>query len=323
MNYRSLLFLCGMLLPVFSRAQSEKDMAAMGNFQLAEEAYDNREYSKGLNYLEEAKKSVGNKPKLLYLQIMIGQETVNDASSIQGLLYLIGVFEKANGIDDFSPDKKMIVAKTKVLLQQKLSQHLALEEKRKQDQLAFEKKQKAGYDNFQNFTIKNLPFGLTIEEFQNGYPTIFPQNAKREKTKSEGIEVDIYYPKNIYFERDDKGFDLPLNSSTGNPFYDTAVYAVLVKDGKVVGFKQTFFYYNSKGQGDLTWNDALMKKFNVFAQFLERFAFAPDTNTIDYWNWRKDGETVKSVRLSSDAYKSPNGNKWKSSLTLRVINFTR
>ena len=315
--------LCATLIPVLSRAQSEKEMTAIANFQLAEEAYDNKEYNKGLNYLEEAKKSVGNKPKLLYLQIMIEQEMISDATSMQNLLSLIGVFEKSNGIEDFSKEKKMLVAKNKVLIQEKLAQQISQEEKQQLEQKALEKKQKAGADNFENFTIKDLPFGLTVEEFQKRYPQILPQNFKKEKVQTEGIDVEIYYPKNIYFERDDPGFNLPLNASTGNPVYDTTVYAVLVKDGRVVGFKQTLFYYNSKGQGNLSWNDALYKKFIVFGQFLELFAFAPESNNVDYWNWRKNGDTVKSVRLVADAHKAHNGNKWKSSLNIRVINFSK
>jgi hypothetical protein len=315
--------LWGMLLPLLSRAQSEKEMTAIANFQLAEEAYDNREYSKGLNYLEEAKKSVGNKPKLLYLQIMIEQEMINDAGSIQKLLNLIAMFENANGIDNFSNEKKMLVAKNKVLLQEKLTQQLAKEEKQKEEQIALEKKQKAGNENFETFTIQNLPFGLTVEEFQKRYPHILPENFKKEKAQTEGIDVEVYYPKSIYFEHDDKGFNLPYNASSGNPVYDTSVYAVLVKDGRVIGFKQTLFYYNSKGKGSLDWNSALSKKFSVYGQFLELFAFAPDSNNVDYWNWRKDGDTVKSVRLLADAHKAPNGNKWKSSLNIRVINFSK
>ena len=316
-------FICATIVPFLSRAQSDKEMSAMANFQLAEEAYDNKEYSKGINYLEEAKKSVGNKPKLLYLQIMIEQEMISDASSMQNLLNLIGAFEKSSGIQDFSKEKKMQIAKNKVLIQEKLAQQTAQEEKQKLDQSALEKKQKAGAENFEKFTIKDLPFGLTVEEFQKRYPQILPQSFKKEKAQAEGTNVEIYFPKNIYFERDDRGFNLPLNAASGNPFYDTTVYAVLVKDGKVVGFKQTLFYYNSKGQGNLSWNDALYKKFTVSAQFLELFAFPAETNTIDYWNWRKDSNTLKSVSLVADAYRAPKGNKWKSSLNISVINFSK
>jgi hypothetical protein len=323
-SFLTACFLLCILLPVLSRAQSEKEMSAIANFQLAEESYDNKEYSKALTYLEEAKKSVGNKPKLLFLQIMIEQERISDASSMQSLLDLIGAFEKANGIDDFSKDKKMLVAKNKVLLKEKLSQHLAQEEKQKQEQLALEKKQKAGNDNFERFTLNSLPFGLTIEEFQKQYPHILPGNIKKGKSLSEGVEVEVYYPKTIFFEYDDKGFNLPFNASTGNPVYDTSIYALIVKDNKVVGFKQTLFYYNSKGQGNLSWNDALLKKFSVYQQFLELFASPPtEHNNVDYWYWRKDGKNLKSVKLLADTHKAPNGNKWKCSLTISVVSFSK
>lgn len=315
-------FFCTMLLPVFSHAQSEKETSAIANFQLAEEAYDNKDYNKALDYLEEAKKGVGAKPKLLFLQIMIEQEMLIDGSSMQKLLKLINDFEKAKGIETFSNDKKMLVAKNKVLLKERLAQQMALEEKEKQEKIALEKKQKAGSENFEKFTIKDLPFGLSVEEFRRRYPEILPANCKKEISFIEGINLEIYYSKSIFFERDDKGFNFPYSASTGNPIYDTTIYAVLVKEGKVIGFNQTLYYYNSKGKGNLSWSDAIAKKFAVSAQMLESFAFAPETNNVNYWTWRKVGASVKTIGLLADEMQTPNGNKWKSSLTIRVINFS-
>lgn len=323
-SFTTACLLLGILLPLFSRAQSEKEMAAIANYQLAEEAYDNKEYSKALSYLEEAKKNVGNKPKLLYLQIMIEQEQINDVNSMQNLLNLVDVFEKAKGIDEFSKEKKMLVAKNKLLLKEKLSQQIALEEKQKKEVLEYEKKLEAGNDNFEKFTLHNLPFGLTVEAFREKYPHILPGNIKKGKSWSEGVEVEIYYPKNIYFEYEDKGFNSPYSASSGNPVYDTSIYALVVKDGKVVGFKQTLFYYNSKGQGNLSWNDALLEKFRVYRQFAELFVFKPtESNNVNYGHWRKADKNVKSVMLLADDHKTPNGNKWKCSMTITVVNFPK
>lgn len=314
--------LCAMMLPVLLQAQSDKELSAKANFQLAEEAYDNKEYNKGLNYLEEAKKDVGEKPKLLFLQIMIEQEMISDVNSIQKLLDLIGAFEKSNGIDNFSNEKKMLVAKNKVLIKERLSQQLALEEKQNKEKKAFEEKQRIGRRNFENFTIKNFVFGLTVEEFRQRYPDILPGSFKKQKARFEGADVEVYYPKNIFFERDDKGFSYPLNASSGNPFYDTTVFALIVKENKVVGFSQTLFYYNSKGQGSLSRGEAIVKKFEVSQQFVEQFAFPAESDFVSNWYWRKEGKSIKSVQLIADD-QQPSANKWKSSLIIRVINFPK
>jgi len=305
-----------LLQVTFSFSQSDKEMEAIVKYQLAEEAYDGKEYDKALNYLEEAKKIMGSIPKLLYLQIVIELEKNNNNSKdINNLLNLIKTFEKAKGIESFSQEKKMFVAKNKVLLKEKLAQITAQEEKAKQLAIEVDNKAKIGKENFEKFAIDDLPFGLTLEEFQIKYPTILPEKFKI--TKSE--HYDIYYSKSIAFE--EKGCFSPYNSSTGNPIYDNNVNAIFVKDGKVIGFQKNIFYYNSKGQGNLNYPEASSKKNECFSQYNDLF-FGQSQETGNNWLHWTSKEKQKHVILYSDCYQDPEKNsRWKSSMLIRVIQY--
>lgn len=300
-------------------AQTDKEMEAIVNYQLAEEAYDNKTYDKALNYLEEAKKIIGNNPKILYLQIVIELEK-NETNAIKSdninmLLNLIGKFEKAEGIESFSPDKKLFIAKNKVLLKEKLAKQIAQEDKLKKEQIELEKKQIVGKENFENFTINELAFGLTVEEFQKRYPDVLPEKFKI--TKSE--YYDIYHSKSIAFE--DKGCFSPYNSSTGNPIYDNNINAVFVKEGKVIGFQKNIFFYNSKGQGDLSFSEASSKGNECFSQYNDLFFGQSLEKGNSWWHWKSKGNQ-KHVILSSDSYQDPQKNsRWKSSMLIRVIQY--
>lgn len=313
---------------LISFAQSDKEMEAIARYQLAEESYSNNEYDKALNYLAQAKKLMGNKPKLLYLQIVVELDKgYNSAETVKNILNTIDVFEKSQGIGSFSQDKKMIVAKNKVLLKEKLA-NLVIKEDRLRVQKEEQKiKSKKGKENFEKFTIDDLPFGLTVEEFQKQYPNILPEKYKISKTKwASGSDADIiyvYHSKNINFENKDN-FILPYNSSTGTPLYDTNVHAVIVKNGKVMGFQKNIFYYNSKGNGTLTYPEATSEVTKYVEQYKSNFeSYGTDSDAVplhmyaNQWSWIISN--VKGIHLFSDNYVDDrNSNRWKSSLTVRV-----
>ena len=313
-NFKLIFFTMFIFQTTLSYSQSDKEMEAIVNYQLAEEAYENKAYDKALNYLEEAKKIMGNKPKLLFFQIVIEiEKTSNDSNSLNKLLGLISTFEKSKDINNFPEEKRLIVSKNKVILKERLAQVTAKEIKEKRELEEIERKTKIGKENFEKFTIDSLPFGLTIEEFQKQYPNIFPEKYKIIKLQT----YDIYYSKGISFE--DKNGWLPYSSSTGNPYYETTINAIIVKDGKVIGFQKNLFYYNSKGQGNLDWNNALIERNNYYKKFVELFGSEPKINNPDYWSWYTDN---KSISLFADVYNDPKkANRWKCSLMIRVVNF--
>ena len=304
-------------------SQSEKEMEAIAKYQLAEEAYSNNEYDMALDYLGQAKKIIGDKPKLLYLQIVVeidkGYPTIDRVKSI---LNIIEAFQKSPAIGTFSSDKKMMIAKHKVLLKEKLAVLTAEAQKQIEQKKELEIRNKKGKESFEKFTIDDLPFGLTVEEFQKQYPDIFPENLKISKTKFSEIDY-VYHYKNINFENKDN-FLLPYNSSTGTPLYDTKIHAIFVKNGKVVGFQKNIFYYNSKGNGDLNYQQANAELFKYVEQYksnFESYGAASDAitfnNYTNQWNWVVNGN--KTVILYSDTYvDEKNAKRWKNSLTIRV-----
>lgn len=331
MKFLKILFTTSLFLQNFlSFSQTENELEAIAKYQLSEEAYSNSEYDKALAYLGQAKDIIGNKPKLLYLEIVIEIDKGYDTSErVKQILKKVELFEKSAGINNFSQDKKMLVAKNKILLKEKLNDLTIQEEK-----LAIEKKEldiktKKGRENFERFTIDDLPLGQNIEEFQKQFPDILPENHKISKTKwAKGTDEDLiyaYHSKSIAFENKEN-FLLPYNASTGAPIYDTTIHLVLVKNGKIVGFQKTIFYYNSKGQGNLTYSEATSE----VTKYVEKFNadFASDVSKTNgdmtyytygnQWSWIIPD--AKGVHLYSDNYMDEkNPRRWKSSLTLRVF----
>lgn len=315
-----------------SFAQSEKEMEAIAKYQLAEESYSNNEFDKALSYLDQAKEIMGNKPKLLYLQITIELDKgYNTAESAKKILKTINTFENSQGIDSFSQDKKMTIAKSKILLKEKLATLVAEEDKLRAQKEELAIKSKKGKESFEKFTIDDLPFGLTVEEFQNQYPDILPKNYKISKTKwATGSEADmiyVYHPKNIAFENKEN-FLLPYNASTGVPLYDTNIHAIIVKDGKVVGFQKNIFYYNSKGNGTLNYMQAISEQTKYVDEYKKTFeSYGTATDAVKLVvSWNQDRfiwgatEGDKEVDLYSDNYvDDKNPKRWKSSLTVRVF----
>lgn len=304
-----------------SFSQTEQEMEAIAKYQLAEEAYSNNEFDKALKYLEQSKEIIGNRPKLIYLQITIQLDKgYNSVAEINKILNTIDAFEKSPGIDTFSPEKKMIVAKNKVLIKEKLDSKIAEEENLKKQKADQEIKSKEGKKNFDNFTIDDLPLGLSLEEFLKQFPNVLPENYKMEKSKwpstSEADIIYVCHAKNVNFENKDN-FILPYNASTGVPLYDTKIHAIFVKNGKVVGLQKNIYYYNSKG--DLTYQGAVSemnKQLDSYKRFFESKEI-PLQNYSDQWDWVVAGD--KGVHLFIDNYVDPkNPNRWKNSLTIRV-----
>lgn len=331
MKFLKIIFLIVLFFQnLLSFSQTENEMEAIAKYQLGEEAYSNNEYDKALAYLEQAKTIIGSKPKLLYLEIMVEMDKgFSSSDRVKHILKKIEAFEKSSGIDSYSQDKKMAVAKNKILLKEKLNDMMLEEQKLAAQKQELEDNIKKGKANFERFTIDDLPMGQTIEEFQKQYPNILPENYKMSKTKWEsGTEADLIYAchsKSIGFENKEN-FLLPYNSSTGAPIYDTTIHLVLVKNGRVVGFQKTIFYYNSKGQGTLTFSEATAEVTKYVEKFKADFESYGNKSTdaipyYDYQNqWSWAISDTKGVHLYSDNYvDEKNQKRWKSSLTLRVF----
>jgi len=338
--------LCTLLL--LSIRIFSQDAVAELKFEEAETAFNNGNYELTIQKAKEFENTLGGiTDKSLYLRV-VSQYNLFKPSSFytdekQFTLYSsltenTAKYLKAtgnNGLDDKFKEvyaiseklKKLNLPKDKIIWK-KEKQRIEKEELDRQNaKLAqIEQCKKA----FEAFTIDNLPFGQTIDEFQKQHPDILPENYKMSKTKwVTGADEDLIYAchsKSIGFENKES-FLLPYNSSTGAPIYDTGIHLVLVKNGRVVGFQKTIFYYNSKGQGNLTYSEAISQTDKYIEKFKAEFQSYgnKDADAIPYypsqnqWSWVIAGK--KGVHLYSDNYvDEKNPKRWKSSLTLRVFN---
>ncbi|MDR6764430.1 hypothetical protein J2Y38_004663 [Flavobacterium sp. 2755] len=316
-------------------------------FEEAETAFNNGDYELTIQKAGEFENTLGGiTDKSLYLRLVSQSKLFNAAdfytSEKQFTLYNslaenIAKYLKAtenNGLDDKFKEvyaigenlKKLNLPKDKTIWkkeQQRIEKEELDRQNAKLEQLELAKK------TFEEFTIDDLPFGQTIEEFQKQHPDILPENYKMSKTKwAAGTEQDLIYAchsKSIGFESKEN-FLLPYNSSTGAPIYDTSIHLLLVKNGRIAGFQKTIFYCNSKGQGSLTYPEAVSQTDKYVEEFKAKFQsygnkaadVIPYYGSQNQWSWIIPD--IKSVHLYSDCYMDEkNPKRWKSSLTLRVF----
>lgn len=316
-------------------------------FEEAETAFNNGNYELTIQKTDEFEKVLGGiTDKSLYLRVASQNKLFNPANFYtdekQFTLYnsLTENAEKYvnatanNGLDDKFKEiyaigenlKKLNLPKEKTIWikeKQRIEKEELARQRAKLEQIEQYKK------TFEEFTIDDLPFGQTIEEFQKQHPDILAENYKMSKTKwAAGTDEDLIYAchsKSIAFENKEN-FLLPYNSSTGAPIYDTTIHLVLVKNGRIVGFQKTIFYFNSKGQGNLTYSEAISETNKYVEKFKAEFQSYGNkaTDVIPYyssqnqWSWITADK--KGVHLYSDNYvDEKNPKRWKSSLTLRVF----
>lgn len=333
---RILLLYIFLLMNGFAAAQNA---VAELKFEEAEIAFNNRDFEQTIEKVNEFEKVLGGMTdKSLYLRIVSQKNLFNPysfyADEEQYNLYVsldnnIKKYLKAtekNGLDDKFKEiyaegeslKKMNLIKDKKAW---LKEKKRLEDEadaRRRQQLAANELCK---NNFMEYTLDNLPIGLSLEEFQAQYPDILTGKYKSAKVSegSQGSAVYIYYSKNINFE-DKKNFVFPYNATTGKPIYDKTVHAVFVQDGTVVGFQKQVLYYNSQGEGNLDMNSAQAALFQHIQE--QKDTLQNCANDIKYSSpegqdmWSFDG---KNITLFRDVYKDEKGKRWKMSLTTRVL----
>ena len=333
---RILLLYIFLLMNGFAAAQNA---VAELKFEEAEIAFNNRDFEKTIEKVNEFEKVLGGMTdKSLYLRIVSQKNLFNPysfyADEEQYNLYVsldnnIKKYLKAtekNGLDDKFKEiyaegeslKKMNLTKDKkAWLKEKKRREDETEARRKyEEELREECK-----NNFKEYTLDSLRTGVSIEEFQAQYPDILTGKYKSAKVSegSQGSAVYIYYSKNINFE-DKRNFVFPYNATTGKPIYDKTVHAVFVQDGTVVGFQKQVLYYNSQGEGNLDMNSAQAALFQHIQE--QKDTLQNCANDIKYSSpegqdmWSFDG---KNITLFRDVYKDEKGKRWKMSLTTRVL----
>lgn len=308
-------------------------------FEEAEIAFNKQDFKLTIEKVNEFEKVLGGvTDKSLYLRIISQKNLFNPsnyyADDEQYNLFIsldnnIKKYLKAtekNGLDDKFKDVYAEGEKLKKLNLIKDKKAWLKEKKRIEDEAETRRLQQLAANeqcknNFMAYTLDDLPIGLSLEEFKAQYPQIIPEKLKIAELPgiSSGSPVYIHYPKSINFE-DKRNFVLPYNATTGKPIYDNNIYAVLVQDNKVVGYQKQIAYFNSNGQGDLSFNSAsseLNKHVQYYKSLVENCS-----NDVAYKSitgldtWTLDN---KVLSLFQDVYQDEKGRRWRMSLTVRIL----
>ncbi|MEN2416192.1 hypothetical protein [Flavobacterium mesophilum] len=115
---------------------------------------------------------------------------------------------------------------------------------------------------FEEFTIDDLPFGITIDEFQKLYPNVLGENPKKIVNASWGL----YYPKNnVSF---DKKYGTVMDK-----FEETGQNVVIITDnrngGKICNYEKMIFFYSGR-------EDKLSQYNSKKSELLEKYKYLSD-----------------------------------------------
>lgn len=334
---------------LFSNITLGQSAVADLKFEEAETAFNNGNYELTIQKIDEFEKIMGGMyTKSLYLRVIsqnklfIPENFYSDEKQFSKFVSLVTNSDKyikateKDGLDDKFKEiytisqnlKKLNLTKDKTIW---LKEKKRLEKIELDKQKALLAKKEQCKKTFDELTIDNMPFGITLEEFRKQYPNILLDNYKTIVPKwiSSTSTMRFCYTKNINFENKQR-LILPYNSSTGEPIYDNSIHAVIIENDRVVGYQKNIFYYNSKGQGNLDYQSAISQLNLQLEKYRKDFEPCVDNNTEDNIHhytsndqegWTTEGKNIifKQFVLFSDVYvDEKNPKRWKCSLTMRI-----
>lgn len=234
--------------PSFAQAIAEL------KFEEAETAYNKGNYELTILKVNEFEKAVGGmSDKSLFLRV-VSQDKLFNLSAFytdekQFTLYnsLITNTEKyikvmeSKGLDDKFKEVYAISEKLKNLklpknkeLYLKVSERIAKEKQQKLDLCT---------KGFNDLTINDLPFDITLEDFLAQYPNAL---GKKKYKLTKGSKFDLYQPKNSYqFYSTEGKFDF-LGVDTMFYTVETDDISILVKNNKIIGYQKQIYLYKGK-----------------------------------------------------------------------------
>lgn len=303
-------------------------------FEEAETAFNQGNYELALKKVDEFEKAVGGmSDKSLFLRVISQNKLFNPANFYtdekQFSLYnslsanaekyinvmeskglddkfkeIYGISEKLNNLN-FPNDKKAY---------QKEKQRIIKEKQEKLDQC-----NKA----FDDLTIDNLPFDITIEEFLAQYPNVL---SKKKYKLTKGTKFDLYQPKDIYMSYSTLNkFDfLGVLIMYGEPKLDIGDITILVKNDKIIGYQKQIYWYVGK---DLRLQELENKYTELSSRHLQLsdcaalkydFENLPDgIRQVFYWKFNN-----KTALISQTYTKPVNWKSYFHSLIYRVTKTT-
>jgi hypothetical protein len=244
------------IFSLFSITIFSQNAVAELKFEEAETAFNNGNYDLTLQKVDEFEGTLGDiTDKSLYLRVVSQNKLFNPTifytDENQFTLYIsltanATKYLKAtenNGLNDKFKEvyainenlKKLNLPKDKATWQ-KENQRIEKEERDKQSiKLAqIEQCKKA----FKELTIDDLPFGITIEEFQKQYPNVLGENPKKKGYKY----WDSYYSKNnVSIEKYSYSFEKFQETD-----HNIIVTTDLQKDSKICSYIKVIYFYKGK-----------------------------------------------------------------------------
>lgn len=206
---------------LFVHAQN-KEIEAIAAYQMAEENFDAKDYEAALKNINTTKTILRTaNSKILYLEVQVLEELSKANSEyLKDLQSAIHAFEQAPDIDQFSQEKRVEVAKVKILVKDRIKKAEAA--KRKEIEL-WQKKHQA-QDDF----LKLFPkIGVSYTDFIN-HPYMLVYVLKSDKrAMAKGGKVDFNYRSDKF--TDNKRNERSINAIETNEDGLVESYSVLIE----------------------------------------------------------------------------------------------
>ena len=308
---------------LFNTAIFSQNAVAELKFEEAETAFNSGNYELTIQKVDEFESALGNiTDKSLYLRVVSQNKLFNPANFYsdekQFLLYNsltanAAKYLKAtenNGLNDKFKEvyaigedlKKLKLPKDKAAWQNE-NQRIKKEEQKKQGEIR-EKEEKRN-QVIESFTIDDLPFGLTIEEFRKKFPNLLPEKLQT---------YDFHDGTLAYY------FDVKfLSDGCWTPKFgkdSKNVHAIFVKDGKVIGFQKSFFSVTA----GLNWGYKKILETTAEAEKLCRDIEGQLGENSSPYPKVWENYTKKKVILNYDEFMKSTASITRT-LTLRVVQY--
>ena len=286
----SIVLNCGIVLSTHAQSNQIEAKAA---YLLAEESFAKGDYVATLEYLENSTKSLGTtNSKLLYLKIQAELELYKkDKTYYDALIKSISDFQNSPDVNNYTEEKVLEIAKTKMLLVKEREQ----EAKKKEE---YEQKKALRDLNFKTFSFPNWPFGVTLDELKITHKdTRFFQNkTKKSKEENTGLRKSglvHYHPNGITLQ----GGGTNAILFPWDIYFDD-IYGILAEDNIVKGYRKAIYWQRYKNDQGISQEQSITDLKKIVNDLSNQFGFQPEYIHLE-----------RSSSVYREIYRWANGNK--------------
>ncbi len=253
--------------PTVLQAQTNANEAKAA-YLLAEENYAKADYKTALNYLEEAKKSLGAaNSKILYLQIQIQMELFKaDRAYLNKAVQSIAEIEAAPDYKDFNEEKSLEVSKIKLQLKNELKRDEQLKE-------AAATKKANALKKFATFLPYNRPVNIPLVELKLKYPQDPLLTGKLKNVSDDKYNLLMYYPSK-YKLLQWPNYRVPVNDGFFKFSNTLEIYGIFIKDDIVKGYA-CLELERDEGTGGSSYANASKEFETILNYYTDLFGMQP------------------------------------------------